>query len=317
MLTRRRVVATAGVLCASTVSLGRILAARNGPSEAVAFEVPRDACDSHVHIVGNPVQFPMSKDRDYTPPPATADEYSQVLKVLNCDRAIIVTPTIYGSDNSATLAAIRLLGPGHARGVALIDESMSPGILGALTEGGIVGMRLFLGGSGRFNPAAWAKRLQARIDLAKKQRWHIQISTPPDVIAALAAQLAASPVPLVLDYFGWAQGGIAQPGFEAVLSLLKSGHVYVKLAEPYRLSKQAPDYQDLVPVVQALVTANQDRLLWGSGWPHVDSSAPDGRAKTDLSPDLPVDTVHLFNLFATWVRDPETRRIAPADWFSP
>jgi predicted TIM-barrel fold metal-dependent hydrolase len=85
----------------------------------------------------------------------------------------------------------------------------------------------------------------------------------------------------VLGYFAWAVGGVEQSGFDAVLSLVKSGRAYVKLAEPYRLSNHAPDYPNLAPVVQALLAANPDRLLWGSGWPHVDSSAPrssqDGR----------------------------------------
>jgi predicted TIM-barrel fold metal-dependent hydrolase len=308
MLTRRRVIAAASVLGVSMASSRRVAASRAGSTTAVAFEVPRGACDAHIHIIGNPAEFPMSKDRDYTPPPATADEYSRVLKDLNCDRAIIVTPTVYGNDNSATLSAIGLLGRDRARGVGLVDESTSPKMLDAMSMGGIVGTRLFLHGGGPFNSAAATRRLHAAVELTEKRRWHIQISTPPFVIAALASQLASCPVPLVLDYFAWIQGGVDQPGFDAVLSLMKSGHAYVKLLGPYRLSKRGPDYPDLVPVVRALVAANPDRLLWGSGWPHVDSSAPAGRAKTDLAPNLSVDTVHLFNLFALWVRDPATRR---------
>jgi predicted TIM-barrel fold metal-dependent hydrolase len=177
-----------------------------------------------------------------------------------------------------------------------------------MSEGGIVGMRLFLQGRGPFSSTAAAKRLRARIELAERRRWHIQISTPPFVIAALASQLASSPVPLVLDYFAWAQGGTGQPGFDSVLSLLQSGHVYVKLAEPYRLSQLVPDYTNLAPVVVALVGANPERILWGSGWPHVDSSASASRARTEISPNLPVDTVHLLNLLANWVHDAETRR---------
>jgi predicted TIM-barrel fold metal-dependent hydrolase len=128
------------------------------------------------------------------------------------------------------------------------------------------------------------------------------------VVAALAPQLAACPVPLVLDYFGWVAGGVQQPGFEAVLSLVKSRRAYVKLSEPYRLSKKAPEYGDLVAVVRALLAANPDRLLWGSGWPHVDSTPVAGRSNTDLAPNLPVDTGHLLNLFARWVPDAEIRR---------
>jgi predicted TIM-barrel fold metal-dependent hydrolase len=110
----------------------------------------------------------------------------------------------------------------------------------------------------------------------------------------------------VLDYFAWAAGGTAQPGFDAVLSLMESGRTYVKLSEPYRLSSKGPDYPDLVPVVRALLAANPDRVLWGSGWPHVSARAP-GKTSKDLAPNLPIDTGHLLNLLARWVPDSETR----------
>jgi predicted TIM-barrel fold metal-dependent hydrolase len=307
MLTRRTIMT--GALGALGGLFGWIANLRRGyssePKTSVAFAVPRGACDTHVHVVGDPAKFPMSPDRDYTPPPATAKQLGEALKFLNLDRAVIVTPTIYGSDNSATLAAIAQLGPHRARGVGLVDPGTSAATLDAMKEAGIVGVRLFLGAAGTSNIAAAAKRLQAKIDLARQRQWHLQISTPPDVVAALAVQFAASPVPLVLDAFGWIAGGIDQPGFNAILSLLKSGQVYVKLAEPYRVSKRAPDYPDLEPVVQAFVRANPDRLVWGSGWPHVDSASPAGRKS--VAPNLPVDAGHLINLFAKWVPDAETR----------
>ena len=41
------------------------------------------------------------------------------------DRVVIVTPSVYGTDNSATLDGIRQLGPKRARGVAVIGPSGS------------------------------------------------------------------------------------------------------------------------------------------------------------------------------------------------
>ena len=307
MLTRRTMISTAGGLLVSA-GLGRGFAARNTAKTSLGFEIPPGACDSHIHVIGDPVVFPMSRDRDYTPPRSTTDDYKRMQQGLHCERAIIVTPTIYGSDNSATLDAIRVLGRDRARGVGLIDARASSSHLDSIALDGIVGIRLFLAGDGPFNPAVAARRLRAGIETAAKRGWHVQISTPPDVIASVAKHLKSFRVPVVLDYFAWIQGGVDQPGFGTVLSLLKAGHIYVKLAEPYRLSKDAPDYQDLNPVIQALVAANPDRILWGSGWPHVDSSPPVGHAKTDLLPDLPVDTVHLLNLLPAWVPDAEIRR---------
>ena len=308
MLTRRAVFIR---LSAVGASLGLIVNSRHtctaGSSTTikVAFDVPRGACDAHVHVIGEPANYPMSRERDYSPPPATVDELAETLTSLTFDRVVIVTPTIYGNDNSATIDAIRRLGRTRARGVALISESTSSEALDSMKEAGIAGIRLFLGGARVFNPAAAAKRLQIWINLAKDRGWHLQISAPPDVIAALAAQLAVSPVPLVLDYFGWVAGGVGQPGFDTLLSLVKSGRAYIKLAEPYRLSKKRPDYDDLVPVVQAFLATNPDRLLWGSGWPHVDSSSG---SRLTAVPNLPDDAGHLLNLFARWVPDAELRR---------
>ena len=49
--------------------------------------------------------------------------------------------------------------------------------------------------------------------------------------------MASYRVPLVFDYFAWLGGGTRQRGFGAIASLMKSGHAYVKLSEPYRISK--------------------------------------------------------------------------------
>lgn len=168
--------------------------------------------------------------------------------------------------------------------------------------------RLLMSGAAALHRDATTKRIAAAIEIAQARRWHIDIQAPPDVIAVVAPQLASSPAPLVFDYFGWLAGGLEQPGFDSVASLVKSGCAYVKLAEPYRLSKRAPDYEDLKPVVTALVEANPDRVLWGSGWPHVNSGSDSGHAQTDTSPDLPVDAGHLLNLLADWVPDASTRQ---------
>ena len=309
MLTRRTVLTAAGALGAFTAAkyFMRFTAADPKPKATVSFEVPRGACDAHVHVIGEPQQFPFSPHRDYTPPPATADELLEVLRFLNLDRVVIVTPGVYDS-NSATLAAIKQLGRERPRGIALIEETTSSQALDSMMETGIAGLRLFLGGGRVFDATAAVKRLHTVSDFARERGLHLQISTPPDVIAALLAELDASPVPLVLDCFAWLAGGVEQPGFDAVLSLVSSGRAYVKLAEPYRVSKKGPDYRDLLPVVQAFVATNPDRLLWGSGWPHVDSASVPGREKTDLAPNLSVDTGHIFNLLAEWVPDAEMRR---------
>ena len=230
-----------------------------------------------------------------------------MLQILNLSRVVIVTPDLYGNDNSATIAAISQIGRNRARGVAWVPATAPPEVLKPLSEAGIVGFRGTFYTAGGFNVASQAKRLDAMFALGERSGWHLDVATPPDVIAALEKQLASCPVPLVLDTFGWAAGGVEQPGFDAILSLVRSGRAYVKLSEPYRISKRGPNYPDVIPVVRAFVAANPDRVLWGSGWPYVSGGVP-GWPKTKIAPDLPIDAGHLLNLFAAWVPDPNIRR---------
>ena len=105
--------------------------------------------------------------------------------------------------------------------------------------------------------------------------------------------------------------GVDQPGFAALVRLLKSGRAYVKVSAAYRISARPPDYPDVVPLAQALIAANPERILWGSDWPHPDAARRPGRSPTDLRPPLPVDDGRVLNQLAVWAPDPAIRRYDP------
>src|SRR5438309_2188586 len=69
----------------------------------VQFEVPERACDSHVHVFGDPSRFPFAASRTYTPESASAAELLAMHQALHISRAVIVQPSVYGTDNSCTL----------------------------------------------------------------------------------------------------------------------------------------------------------------------------------------------------------------------
>src|SRR4051795_10712833 len=73
------------------------------PETPVNFDVPAGACDCHTHIHGDMREFPMSPGRVYTPEPALPSEMSELHRSLGMQRVVIVTPSVYGTDNSATL----------------------------------------------------------------------------------------------------------------------------------------------------------------------------------------------------------------------
>ena len=69
----------------------------------VNFAVPAGACDCHTHIHGDPAKYPWFAGRTYTPELATPEEMLKVHKALGMQRVVIVTPSVYGADNSASL----------------------------------------------------------------------------------------------------------------------------------------------------------------------------------------------------------------------
>ena len=284
------------------------------PSTRVNFGVPPGACDCHTHIFGDPARYPFAPTRTYTPEPALVEDLRAVHKALGVSRVVIVQPSVYGTDNTCTLDAIKQLGS-SARGIAVIADDTAEAELDRMQGAGIRGIRLNLETAGVTDPAAARQRFERAAGRVKRRGWHIQINTRPAVIEGVGDLVKASGVPVVFDHFGGAQAslGVQQPGFATLLDLVRSGNAYVKISAPYSLSKAAPDYLEVAPLARALVAANPQRILWGTNWPHPDSARVPGRTPTDIAPLQPIDDGRVFNLLPTWVPDAATRKIILVD----
>jgi predicted TIM-barrel fold metal-dependent hydrolase len=307
MFTRRGLLRAS--VAAGVVMTGRhALAGASQPSTPVNFDVPALACDCHTHIHGDPERFPFFSGRVYTPEPASPEEMAALHKALHIERVVIVTPSVYGPDNSATLFGIKARGA-SARGVAVIDDNTPETDLDAMNEAGIRGIRLNLATGGVSDPNVGRQRMAAAIERVKSRNWHIQMFTNLAMIAAIKDLVAASPVPVVFDHFGGAQGALGpeQPGFAELLALVRSGHAYVKISGAYRASTLAPDYTDVIPLARALIAANADRIIWGTDWPHPNSTTPPGRKPTEVTPLLQIDDGRLLNQLAVWAPDAAIR----------
>jgi predicted TIM-barrel fold metal-dependent hydrolase len=285
-------------------------AAAPQPKTKITFDVPAGGCDCHVHVFGDPKKYPFFSGRTYTPETASADELRQLLSALRLERVVVVQPSVYGTDNTCTLDGIRDLGA-RARGVAVIDEKTPDTDLDAMAKAGIRGIRLNLTQGGVSDPAVARKRLEGGIARMKNRGWHIQINTQPTIIEAVKEQAMASPVPIVFDHFGGAtgKGGVQQPGFAALVELVKSGKAYVKISGGADLVSSQGDLADVAPLAKALVSANPQRILWGTNWPHPGSTPVPGRKPTDLAPHVQTDDGRVLNLLPTWVPDAATRRL--------
>lgn len=303
MMTRREILV--GALAA-----GAIARVRAHTTEAVqtmtpvSFDVPAGACDCHTHIHGDPATFPFFAGRSYTPEPALPAEMSALHRALHMQRVVIVTPSVYGTDNSATLYGMKARGA-DARGVAVIDDKTPESALDEMHQAGVRGIRLNLATGGTNDPTAGRQRLQVAIARMQRRGWHVQMFTNLTVITAIKDLVAAAPVPLVFDHFGGARPelGVQQPGFTDLVELVRSGKAYVKISIP---EGPRSDYADFVLLAKALIAANADRILWGTNWPHPNSGS--GRRADEVTPLFRVDDGLVLNQLPRWAPDPGTRK---------
>ncbi len=303
MLTRRRFMAASiagGALLRTRASFA--MAAQ--PATTVSFEVPRGACDCHTHIHGDPGKFPFFPGRVYTPEMALPEEMAALHQALRMQRVVIVTPSVYGTDNSATLYGMKARGA-NARGVAVIDDKTPESELDAMGRAGVCGIRLNLATGGTNDPAVGRRRFQAAAERVKSRNWHVQMNTNLAMVAAIKDLVAASPVPVVFDHFANARAelGREQPGFADLVELVRSGKAYVKISIS---GGPPPDYAAFVPLAKTLIAANPERILWGTNWPHPNSGS--GRKPEELTPLFQVDDGLVLNLLPAWAPDAGIRK---------
>ena len=264
----------------------------SGGTEAPKLKAPANACDCHMHIYN--ASYPVAPSATLKPPDALVADYKLLQERLGTSRNVVVTPSTYGTDNRVTLDAMAQIGA-TARGVAVVDTSVSDAELKRLNDLGVRGIRFNLVQAGA-TTAEMIEPLSKRInDLG----WHIQIHMKGEQIAGIEDLLLRVPSPIVFDHLGrLAQpDALDSPGFKTISKLIDKGKTWVKLSGAYQDSKVgAPSYSDTIPVARAYIKAAPQRVVWASDWPH-----PTEKEKPD-------DAV-LFDLLAEWAPDPASRML--------
>ena len=185
-------------------------------------------------------------------------------------RFVVVQPSFYGADNSATLDALDDL-TGNGRGVAVIDpKATSPETLAMFHRRGVRGLRINLyspvkAPGGDTLEASFAATAAA----ARMHGWHVQVIAPLPGLLPNADVLAKSPVNVVIDHYGlYGDKRPDSPEGRRLLDLVRLPHVWMKLSAPYRHDRgplnKVPDREWIAAVLEAA----PDRCVWGSDWPH-------------------------------------------------
>ena len=251
-------------------------------------EAPDHACDAHIHIY-DPRFLPAGSQARLAENAAVPD-YRRLQARTGTSRAVVVTPAAYHTDNRVTLDAIRSLGEGNTRGVAVVHPDVTDAELEAMDEGGVRGIRFTL-----FDPATAVTNFDMVEPLAHRVAelgWHVQLHWRADQIVPHADLLDRLPCTIVFDHMARLPQpqGAAHEAFGIVERLMQKGRTWVKLSGPY-LDSHGPAYEGGEGVAKAFVRAAPERLVWGSDWPHP--------TEKDVKPD---DAV-LFDLLGDWAGD--------------
>jgi predicted TIM-barrel fold metal-dependent hydrolase len=261
---------------------------------------PAGAVDCHAHICGPASQFPYAQERIYTPPDAILESYQALLKMLGVDRAVLVQPSVYGTDNRAMLAALKAH-PKQLRGVAVIPsnaQDVTEAYLEELHNAGVRGIRCNIVDVADKSAGLPIEHLRNLANRIKPFGWHLELLMHVNEYPNLAKVFKNFPVDLVFGHFGYshAKYGVKNEGFQGLLELLKNGQAWVKMTGPYRICDGDLPYADMRPLNDAVIKANPNRLVWGTDWPHV-----------MVKKQMPHDA-DLCDLLGSWVQDKNLRK---------
>lgn len=232
--------------------------------------MPEHAADCHMHVIGPFDRYPLDAERAYNVPEAALADHERMKARLGLERTVLVQASGHGFDNRALLAALAQLGE-RGRAVAVVPPTVGSEEMKNLDAAGVRGVRLNLvtlasrHGGDRVQAVHEYERLLAPLG------WHLQLFADPKTLQALETTLRRCRVEVVVDHMGLpdAAAGVEQPGFQALLRLMKEEHVWAKLAGADRITRASGRLRDAIPFMRALADAAPERLVWGSDWPHI------------------------------------------------
>ncbi|MCB1510261.1 MAG: amidohydrolase family protein [Hyphomicrobiaceae bacterium] len=271
----------------------------DGRGRAPRLKAPPKACETHSHIYGTPQQFPHLAGRK-PHVEATLEAYEVLLARLGFERGVIVQPSLYGADNTCTLAAIAKMGLHRARGVAVTRKNVTGDELKALHDQGIRGVRFYM-----IVDDYTLDDLEPMSEKVAPLGWHVQIQDDGNWLENLAPRLAKLPTDVVIDHVGRtpAANGVNDPNFQALLRLLENGRTWVKISAPYlQTTVGPPTYADVGEKVRAMVAVRPDRLVWAANWPH-----------PNFAPDNKPEEADCLDPLLDWVPDESIRNAILAD----
>lgn len=254
--------------------------------------------------------FPYSPTRHLTPPAATIKAFENFRARLGITNSVLTHGLSYGDDCTSLKAFVTKLGRQSTSGVGVIEpDKTTDDEIRDLQKAGVRGLRVNLYPNGAMENVELQKEtlrayLQRIINLSLD--WSLTMTT-------IRTEFWDDLEPFVRNEVGptgrppeYRNDPTKQPGFAAIMRLVRDGLLFVKLSAPYRVSELSPRYDDLKFLVRAFVDANKHQVLWGSDWPHT----PRMRVRSHEeamkeTPFLEVDDEAWLRSLRGWLSDEE------------
>ena len=242
--------------------------------------IPAEMWDTHVHCF-DPERYPFKPARAYTPDPAPLEA---LLRDSQTKKLVLVQASIEHGHQAlgAHLQRIHAEYPNVlARGIICMDEnweSLRDEDFQFLDKIGVRSCRIhgFYGGGGT-SPSSVEQQIRqyARSYPAQKCGWSLSAQLPLEVWASITDIILQdpeiSPLTIIADHNGCATpADIGGAELDTFVNMLQSGRFYVKVSALYRRSSGS--IHKMRPIIQKFAAFAPQALLWGSDWPHVDSS---------------------------------------------
>ena len=270
--------------------------------------LPHGATDCHMHVFGPFDRYPLAAERAYNVEEAPLAAHERMKAQVGLERTVLVQASGHGMDNRAMLAALDRLGS-RGRAVAVVSLEVSPDELKAMHARGVRGVRLNLLTLGSRHSGDPSELLRRYAELVAPIGWHVQVFISGPMLVSMQEAIRGCAVPVVVDHMGLpdAAQGLSQPGFQALLQLMREEHVWAKLAGADRVTRSSGRLRDAVPFMRALVDAAPRRLVWGSDWPNLGFHSGTQVHGEALLPHRELDAGELLDVLAEALPDAATR----------
>jgi predicted TIM-barrel fold metal-dependent hydrolase len=245
--------------------------------------VPLRKWDTHVHLF-DPERFPLSDTRTYTPKPATPAD----LLASSPGKSFLLVQASVENGTEALQAHIdelqsNLTAGNIVRGEIIYGETtdFSDSQLQILNETGVRVLRGYarLSNDSRSTADEMSRLLLGSMgDIAREYGWAVSFQLQPAVWTLLEdfpweEKLAG--IPVIAEHLGSVNVPMddeSRRGLESLVRLMEREVLTVKINALHRRGLQGNE-DEMQAVIERLVAAGPERLIWGSDWPHVNASA--------------------------------------------